>query len=178
MLRAINHNEKKIICCPAMCGTTYLHLQVLKNDNWEHIRGSIHVPDYYTVYKIVRNPVERFYSWYNVYVGGQGQYQDTDHIFIKDTLTSINLEEWFEYFKTVMHYDEHSALQKYLHRFDARFNNLKTKYILSKHLKNIVYNSYDEYQEKKYNKVCNGLEDKYLVALYNDDIEWIQSLGV
>ena len=126
------------------------------------------------MYKIVRNPIERFYSWYNVYVNTQ----DINHIFIKNYLTPNNLDEWFEYFKIIMHYDEHSALQKYLHRFDARFNDCKTKYILSKHLKNIIHNSYDEYQEKEYNKLCNGLEDKYLIALYNDDIEWIKSLGV
>ena len=178
MLRAINHSDKKIICCPAMCGTTYLHLQVLKTDNWEHIRGSILIPSDYTIYKVIRNPIDRFYSWYNVYISGQGLYHDSNHIFIKELLKEENIEGWFRFFSTAMHYDEHCALQKYLHQFDDRFNLENIKYVVSKQLKSIVHNTDEEYIEKHYNKICNGLEDKYLVSVYKDDLEWIKSLEV
>jgi hypothetical protein len=178
MLRAVNHNQRKIICCPATCGTTFLHLHVLKSDEYEHIRGSWNIPKDYTIYRVIRDPMQRFYSWYSIYIVDKNQYPDTAHRFLTEPINENNIEEWFKTFNTVMHYDEHTALQKYIHQFDNRFNQGNIKYISSTHLQKFLNTSADNYQEKIYNNFLRNNIDKYLQEMYKEDVEWIKTLEV
>jgi hypothetical protein len=161
-----------------MCGTTFLHLQVLRSDEYEHIRGSWNIPEDFVVYRVVRDPIQRFYSWYNVYINQGLEYPDTSHIFIKDRITEENIEQWFELFKTVMHYDEHTALQKYIHQFDNRFNHNKIGYISSEHIQKFLDNSKENHNERTYEHSLKSKIDKYLQEVYKEDIDWIRTLEV
>ena len=180
MLRAINHNEKTVICCPFVCGTSYLQVQILKNDNYEHYRGNWPIPDDYRIYKVVRNPLQRWHSWYNKFIIKNKFPAGTNEalVFIDNSINKKNMQGWFDKFKVSMHYDGHTGLQKYLHKADKRFNNNNTSYILSSHLQVFLGTSNKNFEDKIHDLPLRQRIDKYLQELYLEDIEWINSLEI
>ena len=180
MLRAVNHTKKQIICCPFVCGTSYLHLHVLRNEDYEHYRGNWDIPEDYTIYKIVRDPIQRWHSWYNKFIieNSIKPEDNTALVYINAAINKKNIKSWFDNFSCAMHYDGHTGLQKYLHYSDKRFNSLNEKFIASSHLQNFLGNSNKNYIDRIYNYKSRSEIDKYLYNLYQQDIDWIQGIEI
>ena len=179
MLRIVNHNKKIIIACPFMCGTTFLHSYVLKNEDYEHVRGNWHIPNGYKVLRVVREPIQRFYSWYNKFVHLNDEWLNSGkNRFHIERINKKNIESWFEKFSLLMHYDGHIGLQKYIHIVDYRFNIDKIEYIHSYHLQNFLGIKSENYQTKNYSLPLKKECDKYLYEFYKQDIEWIDNLRI
>ena len=179
MLRIVNHDKGIIICCPFVCGTTFLHLYVNKNEDYEHVRGNWHIPENYNVVRVVRDPIQRFHSWYNKFVlASNVWYQGPSNRFIETKIDENNIEDWFAHFSTVMHYDGHTALQKYSHMSDKRFNIENIKYINSSYLQKFMGTKPENYVDLVYNTPHRNLIDKYLEDLYKIDINWMKELRI
>ena len=180
MLRAVNHNKKIVICCPFVCGTSFLHLHVLKNEEYEHYRGNWDISEEYTLYKVIRDPVQRWHSWYNkFFLDNKLPIEENQaNTFGLEYINKKNIKVWFDHFKTVMHYDGHTGLQKYIHYNDKRFIGQNEKFILSNQLQVFLGNTKNAYKDKVYDYKLRNEIDKYLYDLYKIDINWIKTLEV
>lgn len=179
MLRIVNHNRGIIICCPFVCGTSFLHLRALKDDNWEHVRGNWHIPENYVIARIVRDPIQRFHSWYNKFIlASDVWYGGSSNRFITDKVSLDNINDWFEHFRIVMHYDGHTMLQKYNHIMDKRFNIDNIIYVKSNHVQKFINYSDTNYEELEYQTPYREQIDKYLQELYEIDINWLKTIEV
>lgn len=116
------NNEKKMVCCILpRCGSNHVR-SVLKTVNWvENRRVLIKSFEDYKIIKIVRDPYERWVSWFYAFVWDENST-------IKNW-TVAEAEQWLEDFRVRHHYDEHTGLQSMLYNFNNPYINDNTHYV-------------------------------------------------
>lgn len=180
MLRIVNHNKGIIIQCPFVCGTTFLHSYVLQNEDYEHVRGNWHIPDNYKVIRIIRDPIQRFYAYYNKFIHANDSwyYSEKNRFDIKRIENKSQIEEWFKHFSLIMHYDMHLGLQKLTHIKDHKFNIKNIQYMHTNHLQKFLNVEQENYTPKTYSIPFKKICDKYLYELYKIDLEWLDTIRI
>ena len=112
-----NEEQKVIICAVARCGTNYLR-DIAPYINYKELNHSS-ITDYsdYTIIKIVREPYNRFVSWWYSFTGNLSKTEDCPRLWSKE-----KANDWIEKFKIDMHYDEHTGLQSILYYQNKELN--------------------------------------------------------
>ena len=105
-----NEEEKIIICAVARCGTNFLY-DIAPYINYKILENNS-ITDYseYTIVKVVRDPYNRFVSWWYSFEGNLSKAEDHPRLWSKE-----KVDEWIERFKIDMHYDEHTGFQSILY---------------------------------------------------------------
>ncbi len=116
------NNEKKMVCCVLpRCGSNHVR-SVLKTVGWvERRRVTKESFEDYTIIKIVRDPYERWVSWFYSF-----EWDDVPPI---KNWTVADAKQWLENFRVRHHYDEHTALQSMLYNFNNEYICNNTCYV-------------------------------------------------
>lgn len=171
-----NEQKKVIVCAVARCGTNYLS-QIAPLINYKELSNN-DITDYskYTVIKIVRNPFNRFISWWYSFPGNLNKTEDHPKHW-----TEKQVDQWIENFKINMHYDEHTGFQSMLYYQYNEFsnNNIFVKIedldiVLGLSSKQRYPDSYSEHILE--NTVFINNLFKSVRKLYKRDINWYNQL--
>jgi hypothetical protein len=172
-----NEEEKIIICAVARCGTNYLN-QIALHVNYKELDNNYNADYYsdYTVIKIVRDPFNRFVSWWYSFLGNLSNTEDHPNCWSKK-----QVDQWIENFKIDMHYDEHTGFQSILYYQNNNLNK-NTIFVKIEDLDIVLGLSSKQRYTDSYSK--NILENtvfinklfKSVKKLYDRDINWYNQL--
>jgi hypothetical protein len=172
-----NEEEKILICALARCGTNFLadiapHINYKVLDDYHQIKNFSE----YTIVKIVREPMNRFVSWWYSFKANLSKTEDHPRDW-----TEEETNNWIEKFKDEMHYDEHTGLQSilYFQNPDLNHNNLFIKLEDIDIFLGFSVEKYrlNRYVEDMYNNIpiMNRLI-KTVKRFYKRDLEWYNNL--
>lgn len=171
-----NKEKKIIICAMPRCGSNYIaHIgphfgyKFLEQYTEDEIKD-------YTVVKLVRDPVNRFVSWWYSFKGNLSAVDDDPRSWSQE-----DADAWIEMFKTYMHYDEHTCLQSIMYSKDKSLNhnNVFVKMedvniLLGLSSEPHTVNTYSELIVNNTPIINRVLE--YANIFYKQDIEWYNKL--
>lgn len=171
-----NEDEKIIICAVARCGTNYLR-DIAPYINYKELSHNS-ITDYsdYTVIKIVRDPYNRFVSWWYSFAGNLSKTEDHPRGWSKE-----QVDRWIEDFKIDMHYDEHTGLQSILY-YQQKEMNQNNLFVKIEELDIVLGFSLERRQPDLYNEQSIGntmfINEIFKLAriFYKRDIEWYNRL--
>lgn len=195
-----NKELQSLLAVPYVSGSTFLESrkeEIVKINNHRHhkiiniqqkIVEDIHLYNSeflleteLPVIKVLRHPVDRFWSWHNRFVGPKGKYIDSDRnvpygSYCRRRVTEKNAHVWMEHFKNdlfVNDYTNHTVPINILLSKIKTSNS--TRYIMMRDINNIfglpmTYNLTYQFKRKKYRVET---ANKLLTDLYKDDIELI-----
>ena len=171
-----NEEQKIIICAVARCGTNYLD-DIAPFINYKVLQHNS-ITDYseYTIVKVVRDPYNRFVSWWYSFEGNLSKTEDHPRLWSRE-----QAGRWIRTFKTAMHYDEHTGLQSILYYQNQDMNH-KTMFVKMEELDVFLGFSLERYQPNTYienvidnNMIVNKIF-KFARIFYERDIRWYNQL--
>jgi len=184
-MQTIVNDEKKIaVTAWPRCGTEHLAFIPKRHAEWKKTNrtfNDLHVQGY-SFYGAVRHPVERFKSWFSAFIIDTEE--NLEHDYIKDA-RNWNLEDckwFFRHFEVSMHYDTHTAFQKYLYKnlhsptpinyFDYKNIDWVCNIPNYKFNTGLGWKSYIKNTDPK----IVGYIEKKAQTIYDSDIKWYESL--
>ena len=171
-----NEEEKIIICAVARCGTNFL-IDIAPFINYKELAHNS-ITDYseYTIIKVVRDPYNRFVSWWYSFEGNLSKIEDHPRTWSKE-----KVDQWIKKFKIDMHYDEHTGLQSILY-YQYQDMNQNTMFVKLEDLNIFLGLSLERHQPDLYNEhVINNTMFinkifNHARIFYKRDIEWYNQL--
>lgn len=172
------NNQKKMVCCILpRCGSNHIR-SVLKTDRWvERRRSTARSFEDHTIIKIVRDPYERWVSWFYSF-----EWEELPHL---KSWTVADAEQWLEKFRIRQHYDEHTGLQSMLYNVNREYlyNNC---YVRMEYAD--MYFGFAEQPHQSYIQHFPRMEEtppevteyfKHTIPeLYKLDYEWMKNLDI
>ena len=179
-----NHDKKFVVMAWPRCGSEHLDFIPKRHPEWKKTTrtfNDLHIQGY-RFYGAVRHPLERFKSWFSAFVIDTEQNIEHDYITNAKNWSIDDCKWFFRHFEVTMHYDTHTAFQRYLYR------NLHMPCPIHYFdYKNIDYmcgipeydfkigSGWKKYVANTDPKVIGYIEKK-AATIYNSDIKWYESL--
>lgn len=167
-----NEEQKIIICAVARCGTNFL-IDIAPYINYKELNHNS-ITDYseYTIVKVVRDPYNRFVSWWYSFEGNLSKTDDHPRLW-----SSEQAHKWIKRFKTAMHYDEHTGLQSILY-YQHQDMNHKNMFVKMEELDIFLGYSLERYEPNNY--IDNVIENNMIInkifkfarIFYKRDLDW------
>lgn len=169
-----NKTKNQYILAAYRCGTNFLASKPVRKLGWKKIKipvTDIQLNSETTVVKVIRDPFERWSSWFDNFVICD------DH----SPWTTKRAHEWLKNFETNLAYDSHTEKQSVMYNFE-NIQSPNSIYVNMEDLNLFLGLSDQKHRvssHENFHKLPNKVFSIFNIkikTIYKDDYEWIKNL--
>lgn len=176
----VNYKLNQIVVAAPRCGTNFLTNVSIQLPDWlkNFTIEEIPLTEHMQLVKVVRDPIDRWISWFNCFILNDQLVMDIELPF--NTTSIKKIDQWCEDFKKVYYLDEHVMFQVELYNHPL-LSHPNTRYLDIRNLTNFF--QIKEPHQKSYRDLFNLLpklvKNKILANMrdhYREDSLWVNKV--